>query len=129
LKEEKRMIARIIPIEGPDGEVDPDYGVEGRPPHIGGGPIVLPPLPGIWPPPGKPNFPVHPWLPGHGQGSGHFPIFITPPDNGTLPVPPGNIWPPLPPDSGIAGKVAILILVVGVGYRWFIYEAPAAQPK
>lgn len=127
----KGFFARITPLQGghPDqglpGEeepVDPGYGVDvgGTPEH----PIVLPPLPGVWPPAGKPSLPIY--LPPEvwpGPGFKPMPPIHIPigPDN-TLP-PNVGIWPPLPPDTGLAGKVAILVWVLGVGYRWFVYDA------
>lgn len=93
----------------------------GHPEH----PIVLPPLPGIWPSPGTPTHPIfYPPYPAH-------PIVI--PDNPEKPIqqPPGTIWPPLPPDTGLDnGTYALLIWVVGVGYRWLIVKdmGPKVQP-
>jgi len=45
-----------------------------------------------------------------------------------LPGPPAVIWPPLPPGTGVAGKALILIWVVGVGYRWLVYEGHDIWP-
>ena len=123
----------FVKMERPTGPVDPGWGVippvdpgwgvgKPLPPH---GP--LPSLPGIWPPPDKPSFPIIWPIP---PETGGPPVVIPQPPDKPLPGPPGTIWPPLPPDAGISGKVAILVWVVSVGYRWFIYEAPpAAGPK
>lgn len=103
----------------PEGPVDPGYGVEG--PTHPMPPIHLPSLPGIWPPPGKPGLPIE--LPPNVAAP---PIYIPEEPGHPLPLPPGTIWPPLPPDMGLDGKYAILVLVVGVGYRWLIYDSNAA---
>jgi hypothetical protein len=129
------MLAYIYPIEGsPDNELPegfpgrPDNSLPpGRPnrPSIG-----LPPLPGIWPPPGKPSIPT-PIPPDFSINVPANPIYIEDtPDNKPITLPPGTIWPPLPPSSGIGSgtkKVAILVWVVGVGARWFIYD-PSLTP-
>ena len=101
-------------------------GAPGHPSH----PIVLPPLPGIWPKPGEPSIPVvlPPLMPTQ-------PIYIegappTAPGQPSQPIalPPG-IYPPLPPEAGLpSGKIAILILVVGVGYRWLVYDKAQVAP-
>lgn len=141
-REKENMIARITPLgrgsgdypdnelpEGGGGEIDnslPGSGSGFRPP----GNATLPVLPGIWPPPGKPNFPVRiPVDPGYGH-----PIFIGEGPENPIALPPG-IYPPLPP-TGSSGKVAILVWVVGVGYRWIVVDDASAgqlpsgaQPK
>ncbi|HTI78947.1 MAG TPA: hypothetical protein VL614_00700 [Acetobacteraceae bacterium] len=84
----------------PTYPVDPDYG--------------LPSPPSVWPQPPRPVDP------GFGVplpiGPEH-PIYLPPPgvDN-TLPLPPGAVWPPLPPS--VTGQVMALVWIVGVGYRW-----------
>jgi len=105
-----------------------------QPPHPGGGPmpqfppygshqpVPLPPLPGVWPKPGVPTPPIY--LP---PVTAMPPIYIAEAPDNTLPQPPGTIWPPLPPELGLKGKVAIVVWVVGVGYRWFIYDT-SLQP-
>lgn len=133
------MLCEITPV-GKPGEpelpgiwpkppVDPGYG-QG---------IVLPPLPGIWPPPGKPNLPIVTppinlppgtvWPP---SGIAIPPIYIPEDPAHPLPLPPGTIWPPLPsdvdPGYGITAKTAILIWVLGVGSRWYIYD-PTLKPQ
>ncbi|HKD03941.1 MAG TPA: hypothetical protein VKB77_16000 [Terriglobales bacterium] len=111
------------PVSG-SGPVDPGYGVgHPLPPHAGhplplpslppgvaAPPIALPPT--MWPPPGPPSPPV---------------VVPEPPEK-PLPGPPAVIWPPLPPGTGVAGKALILIWVVGVGYRWLVYEGHDIWP-
>lgn len=107
------------------GPVDPGYGIEGpetEPPTVGGGP--LPPLPGIWPPPGRPTH-----LPAPSPPTAENPIVLPEEPGHPLPLPPGTIWPPLPPDFDHGGKKAILIWVVGVGKRWFIYDPSQLPPR
>jgi hypothetical protein len=100
----------------PGGPVDPGYGVD-----VGGKPVQpLPPLPGIWPPPGQPSLPIE--LPPVEVSP---PIYIPETPEHPIAKPPGTIWPPLPPDLGLDGKVAILVWVMGVGRRWYIYDAGA----
>lgn len=101
---------------------------EGHPGHplpkppISGGiptpPIQLPPLP-----PDTVEPPIV--LPPTDGGDIEFPIVIPkPPIN----LPPGTVWPPLPPDAGIAGKMFCLVWIVGVGYRWVVLEGPSVWP-
>lgn len=119
-------------LPGVEGPVDPGYGVDvgGRPSH----PIVTPPmLPGVWPKPGEPSHPIY--LPPSvwpGPGTPGHPIYIPIGPDNTLPpyidnsLPEGPVvWPPLPPDSGLSGKVAILIVVFGYGYRWLVVDTDA----
>jgi hypothetical protein len=87
----------------PTYPVDPDYG--------------LPTPPTVWPHPPRPvdpNYgidvpvsPEHPiYRPGGGGGTAE-----------QLPVlPPGAVYPPLPP--GVTGKLTVFCWIVGVGYRW-----------
>jgi hypothetical protein len=73
-----------------------------------------------WPPP-QPVRPSHPIYPGIG------------PDH-ELPMPPGSVWPPLPPE--IKGKILCFVWIVGVGYRWTVIDPslhidnapPGSQP-
>jgi hypothetical protein len=132
------------PIYRPGGPVDPGYGVE-LPPVIEGGPPEhpdqgLPPTfpvrpghglprpPHVWPRPPRPvkpdqGLPRPPLVP---IGPDH-PIYLPPaegggggaPDQG-LPLPPGAVWPPLPPD--LEGKVMCFVWIVGVGYRWTVID-------
>lgn len=142
----------------PGGPVDPDYGIDEGPevsppideddPEVGGGPIVPTPPPGIWPP----LTPEHPWrplpglparpgqgLPGGGPtrpGQGlpptpGQPLPDEPPEVGGGPVlPPGAIWPPLPPD--VHGKYLALVLIAGMPggakYRYVVIDADAKPP-
>lgn len=127
------MIAEITPLpgygSGSGGEIDNSLpGLSGRPDNSLPGypsnkPIVLPPLPGIWPPPGTPNLPVRiPIDPGYGH-----PIIIEGRPDNPIALPPG-IYPPLPPTSN--GKYAVLIYVLGVGHRWAVVDtSQIAQPK
>lgn len=111
----------IMPVGKHDEDpVDPDFGVGGGSPSH---PITLPPLPGILPKPGEPSHPIT--LPPQKPGHPSHPIFIPESPEHPIALPPGTIWPPLPPDSGITGKVAILIWVIGVGHRWFVWQGPA----
>lgn len=136
-REKQSMIARITPIQGsgdyPDNSL-PGYGgsegeidnslPSGRPGFRPPGNATLPVLPGIWPKPGTPNLPVRiPVDPGYGQ-----PIFIAGGPENPIALPPG-IYPPLPPTGGTE-KVAILVWVIGVGYRWAVIDpSTIAQPK
>jgi hypothetical protein len=101
-----------------DVPVDPDFGIDvgqGRPTH----PIQLPPTPpGLRPDNSLPSAPVRP----------SQPIFIPETPDNALPVPPGTIWPPIPPSTGASGRVWILIYVVGVGHRWLLINGPAIWP-
>jgi hypothetical protein len=98
----------IAPGGRPDqGPVRPTYPVD---PGYG-----LPVAPGVWPdppvttwPPPQPVRPSHPIYPG-GVGPEH-PIVM----------PPGSVWPPLPPS--ITGKVLCFVWIVGVGYRWTVID-------
>jgi hypothetical protein len=125
-------LALIHLLEGSLGGGEyPGNELPGRPPrpHPPGN-ATLPVLPGIWPRPGEPNLPVN--LPSDPGGHPGNPIVIPePPDK---PLPPVGIYPPLPPTA--SGKVAVLVWVVGVGYRWAVIEGsidntlpPAPQPK
>jgi hypothetical protein len=127
------------PITPPDWPIvipiPPDKPQPGLPPRpdaglppggvVGGGPATPPVRPDQGLPPG--GIAGHPLPPGGVIGGG--PIY---------PAEPPVLWPPLPPDAGIAGRAVILIWVVGVGYRWLIvegrmqppiYTPPPAQPK
>lgn len=82
-------------IEAPEGPVDPGWG-QGtpRPPHVGGGPIIEPP---VDPEYGRPTLP-----PSVGGGPIVPPVVVMPPialppptvGGGPMP-PPGAIWPPV----------------------------------
>jgi hypothetical protein len=109
------------------GPVDPGYGRPGG----GGGhpshPIALPPLPGIWPEPGKPSLPIY--IPPEIPGVPSQPIYIEGSPEHPIALPPNTIWPPLPPDlGGGSEKKAVLVWVSGVGARWFIYDPSSTPP-
>lgn len=116
------------PDYGIEEGVDPGFGIPALPPHVGGGP--LPPLPGVWPPTDRPSLPIAlpPIVPpGHVEN----PIVIPGTPEKPIHLPPG-IYPPLPPNVGIEGKVAILVWVVGVGHRWAVVDTtqrPSVEPQ
>jgi hypothetical protein len=117
----------------PDVErpVDPGYGIPlppvtiwPKPPHPSHHPLPptypvdpdydLPLRPGIWPSPPTPVDPDYgvpvPIRPNH-----DLPIYGHAPNN-DLPLPPGAVWPPLPPS--VTGEILAFVWIVGVGYRW-----------
>ena len=119
------------------GPVDPGFGV-GLPPvidnglpghgHIDNGlptyPVrpdnSLPSAPGIWPKPPfvgvwPPRQPIYPSLP----------IYPTDGIDNSLPLPPGSVWPPLPPT--VSGKILAFCWLVGIGYRWVVLD-PSVDP-
>jgi hypothetical protein len=131
-----RVLAVINFIDRHGRPVDPDFGIDegvGIDNTLPGG---RPPM--VWPP----KFPPAPtdpeWGVG-GSGGSTLPIFqpvgpdnTLPPVAGHKPVedpPLGTIWPPLPPGLP-AGKVAILVAISGLGYRYAVIEIPPeATPK
>lgn len=130
-----------IGLPEPEEEIDPGYGLE-LPEYPTTGPIPDPP-PGIWPP----LTPEHPWRPIPGwperPSTGPVPpgglpprpgqgLPGEPPTAGQLPeLPPGTIWPPLPPD--VHGKFLALVLIGGMGhgyaYRYVVIDADAVPPR
>jgi hypothetical protein len=108
------------PTQGPvppTYPVDPDYG--------------LPAPPTVWPQPPRPVDPDYsvpvPISPSH-------PIYMPAPgapDN-SLPLPPGAVWPPLPP--ALEGDFLVIVWIPGVGWRWTAIDTglaptqPIAQP-
>jgi hypothetical protein len=126
----------------PTFPVRPDNSLPSRP-----GIWPQPPV-GIWPPP-PPLLPTHPIYPGGehpDQGlppqppSGEHPDQGLPPsgehpDQGLPPeqphpqppifLPPGAVWPPLPPS--IQGPILCFVWIVGVGYRWAAID-PSLTP-
>jgi hypothetical protein len=106
--------------ERPDNELP-----GGRPPHVGGGPIVLPPRPPGWPPVPDNTLP---------SGGAHpsNPIFLPAGPDNTLPVPPGTIWPPLNPGDGVSGSGLLLVVVIGADgvqkTKWISVEVPVIWP-
>jgi hypothetical protein len=90
----------------PPDETDPEWGVgTPRPPHPGYIPV-------------DPAHPGNALPPVHGHPA--------PPIAG---APPGTIWPPLP-SGAPEGKAALLVWLVGVGWRYMVVTIPpvAAQP-
>jgi hypothetical protein len=140
----------VDPGYGVSGPIDPGYGVPlppvvshpiapggERPSHQPVPPTYpvdpdydLPVPPTVWPQPPRPVDPSYgvpvPISPTH-------PIYLPPvgPDN-SLPLPPGAVWPPLPPS--VTGEVMCMVWIVGVGYRWTTIDTslepthPIAQP-
>jgi hypothetical protein len=113
-------------LPGIEGPVDPDYGIDigAHPAH----PIVIPPIPGIWPPPGKPTLPIvippTVWPPSGGVVMP--PIYIEPTPEHPITLPPGQVYPPLPPEY--AGKL-VLVVVVGEGKaHWYMVPPPTTWP-
>lgn len=124
-------------VEGP---VDPDYGIEEGGDIDNELPELPSPPPGIWPPL-TPENPWRPVDPGWGQGRPLPPVVgggparppVTPESPEVEPpitLPPGSIWPPLPPD--VHGKFLALVLVGGMGhgvkYRYVVIDADAKPP-
>ena len=89
----------------PPGPTDPGWGVDSPEPGVPTPPIFLP----VGPDQGLP--PV----------AGHLPSPPTDP-------PPGTIWPPLPPGAP-AGKTALLVWLVGVGWRYMVVTIPVAPDQ
>jgi hypothetical protein len=124
---------------GEDGGEYPDQGGPGGRP---GRPERPGHLPGWGRPPGRPgNRPPGSWGgrpvdPGWGvdEGDGGDHIWPFPPGSGLPPVPgqplppvdppPGTIWPPLPPNVDIHGKLLLLAWIPGVGNRWVVVNVP-----
>jgi hypothetical protein len=51
------------------------------------------------------------------------PIYMPGGPNNELPLPPGSVWPPLPPS--VTGEIMCMIWIVGIGYRWTVIDADA----
>lgn len=127
-------------------------GVWPRPPHPGQGlpgRPEIPPHPDHRPPWHKPSLPEGMWPPGptdpdwgidapidtpdhpaHLPSPGETPDNTLPPVDGHHPptdLPPGTIWPPLPPDAPV-GKHAFLIWISGVGLRYGVFDVPEHPP-
>jgi hypothetical protein len=124
----------VDPDYGIDEGARPDQGLPGRPPHVGNRP------PGSYP--GRPDqglpWPGRPVDPGYGveEGggeAGQLPIYpvdpehpeVTPPmvPPGLPELPPGTVWPPLPP-SVPPGKAIAVIWISGVGSRYAVIDIP-----
>ena len=138
-------LALIVPVSGagvPSHPIAPGGGHPSHPwvPPSGepSNPIALPP-PGIWPAPPGPDQGL-PATPPGGHIDNSLPIVPGVPiypDAGlpegpggpsTQPLPPGVVWPPLPPQ--FTGKVIALVIVFGVGYRWAVLDLDLKpQPK
>jgi basic salivary proline-rich protein 1/2 len=136
----------VDPGYGVPGPIDPGYGVPLPP--VATHPIVPPPV-GIWPSPGHPSHqplpPTYPVDPDYGLPipptvwpmpprpvdpsygvpvpiAPTHPIYLPPPGpNNDLPLPPGSVWPPLPPS--VTGQIMCMVWIVGVGYRWTVIDA------
>lgn len=127
-------------LPGWERPIDPGFGIPlppvidnkppvGPPGHPGTGPVRptypvdpdydFPVRPGLWPHPpihrpdnSLPIQPVRPELPIYYPPGGE----VTPPIN----LPPGSVWPPLPPSA--KGKFIALCWIIGVGYRWVVID-------
>lgn len=104
-------------VEQVEGPTDPGWG-QGRP---------LPPKPGLPLPPLPPGIVAPPIALPPEITIPMPPIVIPEPPDKPLP-PPGTIWPPLPPGTGIAGKALVCVWVVGVGTRWLVVDGPDLWP-
>src|SRR4030095_15225409 len=91
----------------------------GRPPHVGGGPIIPPPLPGVRPRPATPTQPIV--IPPPGEVSN--PIVIPGAPTHPINLPPG-VYPPLPP-IGLKDQYDISLSIVGVGWHWLVVDPGA----
>jgi hypothetical protein len=131
----------------------PDQGLPGQPnyPSQGPGFPTNPIAPGGMPNypsnelPGQPNypsqgpgFPTNPIAPG---GGGNYPSNELPPITGVWPplspshpivpvppqidnsLPPGGVFPPLPPSA--EGKYLVVVVIPGVGYRYVVIDTNA----
>jgi hypothetical protein len=133
----------------PDQGFNPDYPDQGGPGGRPGRPERPGHLPG-WGRPERPERPERPGRPGNrppgswggrpvdpgygvDEGGGDH-IWPFPPGSGLPPAPgqplppvdppPGTIWPPLPPDIDVHGKLLLLAWIPGVGNRWIIVNVP-----
>lgn len=109
-------IPPVYPGHGlPGGQPLPGHDLPGGPPPTAGQLPVLPPS--VWPPvAGGPSNPIV--LP---PAAGNLPVYPIKPDQGLPDIPPGVVWPPLPPSAG-SGKAIALVAISGVGYRWTIID-------
>jgi hypothetical protein len=106
----------------PGRPIDPGFGWGGGE-HPGNRP------PGSWG--GRPVDPGY-GVEGGGE-AGHLPVFPVDPEHpevmppmvppGIPELPPGSIWPPLPP-SIPPGKAVVAIYISGVGSRWAVVDIP-----
>jgi hypothetical protein len=124
------------------GPIDPGYGC-GMPPIASGQPVPpgyasgqpvpptypvdpgydLPSPPHLWPAPPRPEQPDQSLPPIPVKPS--VPIYL-PPEGEEHPLPPGSVWPPLPPS--VTGVVMCLVWIVGAGYRWTVIDT-GLQPS
>lgn len=90
---------------------DMTFGELGPPPIAGPQPPVAGQLP-VFPPaqPGSPD-----------QGLPPIPGVPLPP----ISLPPGQVWPPLPPGTPEPHKVVAIVAIPGVGYRYTVVELKA----
>jgi len=114
-----------------------------RPIYPGGRPDnSLPPWEavGVWPPgptdpawgvdapnPGGPSHPIYIPIGRPGHPDQGLPPVAGHPAPPIASVPPGTIWPPLPPGAP-AGKTALIVWLVGVGWRYVVVDIPASPP-
>lgn len=90
---------------------------------------------GVWPPDETdPDWGVDVGYPSHPI---YVPIDPARPDNSLPPIadhkplpnpPPGTIWPPLPGNPP-PGKAALLVWLVGVGWRYFVVDIQPGHPS
>ena len=86
------------------------------------------------PPPGV----VTPPIAGQPPVAGQLPVFPASPDQGLPPIPgvplppinlpPGEIWPPLPPGTPEPHKAVAIVAIPGVGYRYTVVELKPGHP-
>ena len=114
-------LAYIHELGGLSGERPGNELPGGRPGHGQGG-GTLPVLPGIWPPPGQPNWPP--------VGGDHIenPIVIQGGENKPIDLPPG-IYPPIPPGEVPTTKFAVVIKVLGSDkLHWAVIDPSLSKP-
>lgn len=117
----------VDPSAHPEHPIAPG-GPEPEPPGQGlhpEHPIVIPPLVGIWPPPGHPAHPIV--LP---PTAPEGPVYIEGTPEKPIQSAPGTLTPALPAGTLPQGKVAVLVEVVGVkGKRWLTVDnTPQVNP-
>lgn len=97
----------------------PDGGNVGTPEHPVQLPAAPPPYPNVGLPPS-----VWPGVPVHKPAPGEPPISL----------PPGSVYPPLPPAISPNENVLALVWIPKIGYRWVVlgplfHQSPVAAPK
>ena len=104
----RAQLGYFYPIEGDHGPVDPGFGTggvdhpsQGLPPGMSGRPDNSLPHP-----PGHPSHPIVPATPTH-----------------PIALPPGTVWPPLPPIG--SGKAWAFVAIQGYGHRWIVIDLDA----